>query len=92
MLIFIYYIIIFKNEVNKIVKEILTFVIDNDILEYSDLLQTLLESDMSNMLDVATTHTMVFDSFIRSRRHKRKEVMLTSSSHNTYYVNILLLS
>lgn len=77
-----------KTEVNKLVKDILTFVIDNDILEYSDLLQILLESGETNMLDVATNKTMLFDGFIRSRRNKRKDIMLSSSSYNTYYVNI----
>lgn len=73
-----------KTEVNKLVKEIITFIIDNDILEYSDLLQILLESDMSQMLDVATNKTILFDGFIRSRRNKRKEsIALTISSHNT---------
>lgn len=80
-----------KTEVNKIVKEILTFVIDNDILEYSDLLQVLLESDMLQMLDVASSHTILFNSFISSRRHKREKVMTTTSSYNTYYVNIYIL-
>lgn len=75
-----------KTEVNKIVKQILTFVIENDIIEYSDLLQILLESDETNMLDVATNKTLLFDGFIRSRRNKRKETLLNSSSYNTYNV------
>lgn len=73
-----------KIEVNKIVKQILTFVIENDIIEYSDLLQILLESDETNMLDVATNKTLLFDGFIRSRRNKRKETLLNSTSYNTY--------
>lgn len=72
-----------RTEVNKLIREILTFVIDNDILEYSDLLKILIESDELVMLDVATHNTMLFDSFIRSRRHKRKESLLFVSSHNT---------
>lgn len=72
-----------RTEVNKLIREILTFVIDNDILEYSDLLKTLLESDELIMLDVASHNTLLFDSFIRSRRHKRKETLLTSTSYNT---------
>lgn len=74
-----------RTEVNKLVRQILTFVIDNDIIEYSDLLQTLLESDELLMLDVATSHTMLFDGFIRSRRNKQKD-MLSSTSYNTYNV------
>ena len=77
-----------KTEVNKLVREILTFVIDNDIIEYSDLLQTLLDNDELQMLDVATNKTLLFDGFIRSRRNKKKD-MLNTSSYNTYYVNIL---
>lgn len=75
-----------KTEVNKLVREILTFVIDNDIIEYSDLLQTLLDNDELQMLDVATNKTMLFDGFIRSRRNKKKD-MLNTTSYNTYNVN-----
>lgn len=74
-----------KTEVNKLVREILTFVIDNDIIEYSDLLQTLLDNDELQMLDVATNKTLLFDGFIRSRRNKKKD-MLNTSSYNTYNV------
>lgn len=77
-----------KTEVNKIVKQILTFVIENDIIEYSDLLKVLLESDETCMLDVATSHTILFNSFISSRRHKQEKSLLNTSSYNTYYVNI----
>lgn len=80
-----------KTEVNKLVRQILTFVIDNDIIEYSDLLKTLLDNDELHMLDVATTHTILFNSFISSRRHKQEKTLLNSNSHNTYYVNILFL-
>lgn len=75
-----------KTEVNKIVKQILTFIIENDIIEYSDLLQILLENDETNMLDVATNRTLLFDGFIRSRRNKRKETLLNFSLYNTYNV------
>lgn len=75
-----------KTEVNKLVRQILTFVIDNDIIEYSDLLKTLLENDELVMLDVATSHTILFNSFIASRRHKQEKTLLNSSSYNTYNV------
>ncbi len=77
-----------KTEVNKLVRQILSFVIDNDIIEYSDLLQILLDNDELLMLDVATNKTLLFDGFIRSRRNKKKD-LLSSTSYNTYYVNIL---
>lgn len=74
-----------KTEVNKLVRQILSFVIDNDIIEYSDLLQILLDNDELLMLDVATNKTLLFDGFIRSRRNKKKD-LLSSTSYNTYNV------
>lgn len=73
-----------KTEVSKYIKEIIKFIEDNNIKEYCDLLTILLDSDMSQMLDVASTHTMLFNTFICSRRNKMKE---ESTSHNIYYVN-----
>lgn len=63
-----------KTEVMKIKKEILNFIEDNDILEYCDLLTTLLVNDMPQMIDVATSNTMLFNTFITSRRNKKNEL------------------
>ena len=62
-----------KTEVNKFKKEILNFIVDNDILEYCDLITTLLDNDMSQMVDVASSHTLLFNTFICSRRNKLKD-------------------
>lgn len=59
-----------KTEVNKFKKEILLFIEDNNILEYCDLLTTLLDNDMAQLVDVATSHTILFNTFITSRRNK----------------------
>lgn len=69
-----------KTEVNKYKKEILSFIVDNNILEYADLLTSLMDNDMTQMLDVASSHTMLFNTFITSRRNKL-------TSYNTDYVN-----
>lgn len=61
-----------KTEVNKIKKDLINFIIDNDIIEYSDLLDILLKNDMGNMFDVASSHTFLFHTFISSRRNKKK--------------------
>lgn len=72
-----------KTEVNKLKKEIITFIVDNDIREYSDLLNLLLENE-PNMFDVATSHTILFHTFISSRRNKIKDALtLNYTSHNT---------
>lgn len=61
-----------KTEVNKLKKEIIGFINDNNIVEYADLITTLLENDFTQMLDVATSHTILFNTFITSRRNKLK--------------------
>lgn len=62
-----------KTEVDKYKKEILAFIEDNNILEYCDLITTLMNNDMINLLNVATSHTILFQTFISSKRHKLKQ-------------------
>lgn len=66
-----------KTEVDKYKREILLFIEDNNINEYCDLLKILLDNDMFNLVDVATTHTLLFSTFINSRRNKLKETTNT---------------
>lgn len=58
-----------KTEVNKFKKEIINFIDDNDIYEYSSLLKLLLESDNNQLFDVASSHTILFNTYITSKRH-----------------------
>ena len=58
------------TEIDKITTEILAFIDDNDILEYSDLLYEFRVNDLVNMLNVAKSHTILFNTYIRSKRHK----------------------
>ena len=46
------------------------FIDDNNITEYSDLLYEFRVNDLVNMLNVAKNHTILFNTYIRSRRHK----------------------
>ena len=61
-----------QTEIQKIKKDITNLIIDNDILEYADLLSLLLENDLNNLFVVASTHTIFFNTFISSRRNKLK--------------------
>lgn len=61
-----------KTEVIAISKQIQQLIRDANILEYSDLLDLLLDSDMSDAYDVATSHTLLFGRYIDSRRNKQK--------------------
>lgn len=62
-----------KTEVNKIIREIQGFILDNDIMEYSDLLDILRDGDdLDDWYDVAISHTLLLTAYLRSRREKRK--------------------
>jgi len=62
-----------KIEVDKLKREIQQFIVDNNILEYSDLLIFLSENDLLQMWSVASSHTIFFNTFITSIRHKLKQ-------------------
>lgn len=57
-----------KTEIDKLIVEILDFIEENNIIEYRDLLLNL--HDLPNMLSVACFHTILFNSYIKSKRHK----------------------
>lgn len=61
-----------KSEVTKYIREVQQFVMDNEILEYSDLMETLLQGGeaMANWFDVASNHTLFFSAYLRSRRYR----------------------
>lgn len=65
-----------RTEIDKLKKEIQQFIIDNNILEYSDLLIILVENDLIQMWSVAANHTIFFNTFITSIRHKLKDEQL----------------
>lgn len=62
------------TEIDRITNDILGFIEDNDILEYRDLLHIFRENCMVNMLTVAKSHTVLFNSYIRSKRHKEEKI------------------
>ena len=59
-----------RTEINKIIKEIHTFINDNNILEYIDLLDVLKDNDLTNLYDVAISNTLLFKSMLDSKRNK----------------------
>lgn len=61
-----------KAELTRLIRDIHQIIIDNDFLEYSDLLDWLMYNDESNELySVAYSHTILFNSYISSKRHKQ---------------------
>jgi len=65
-----------KSEVAKIKREILTFVRDNQIFEYADLMEILMDAGegMGDHFDVASNNTLFFSKYLESRRFRKPEV------------------
>lgn len=61
-----------RSEVNSIILRLQQIIRDADIIEYSDFLDLLADSQMNTEFEVASTHTILFDRYITSRRHKKK--------------------
>lgn len=59
-----------SSQIKIIMIEIQKIIKNNHILEYSDLLDFLLESDLLTYLDVAQNHTILFNTYITSKRNK----------------------
>lgn len=62
-----------KSEVTKYKRELLAFIRDNDLIEYSDLLDILLDGGeaTADLFEVASNHTLFLTKYIASRRFKR---------------------
>lgn len=69
-----------KSEVMKISKELQILIQNKNILEYSDLMDFILEFGTDSEYDVASSHTYFFDKYISSRRNKNKNNIVSSSS------------
>lgn len=54
-------------------KQLVYFIIDNDVDEYSDLVETLLYSDNGDLYDIATQNTFFVTQYIKSRRSRKKK-------------------
>ena len=60
-----------KSEVLSIKRELQTLIRESDILEYSDFMDLLQDSNMTSQYDVASSNTYFFEKYISSRRNKR---------------------
>ena len=62
-----------KTEVDKLMRELIDIIENNDILEYSDLINLLFKGDLFNLLSVASSHTLFFTAYLTSKRNKLKK-------------------
>lgn len=70
------YIELTTSEVMALKKQLQSFVRDNHITEFSELMDLLLDNDLRNMYDVASNHTFFIDKYICSYRNKLNKVDL----------------
>lgn len=61
-----------KSEVTRYLREVQQFVMDSDILEYAELMEILIQGGekTKDWYDVASSHTLFFTAYIRSRRYR----------------------
>lgn len=52
-------------------REITSFIRDNNINEYADLIDILMDSELDDMYDIASTNTFFFTQYIKSRRNSQ---------------------
>lgn len=60
-----------QTEINKILTELVQIIEDNNIFEYRDLIYNLLDSP--NLRDVAYSHTIFLNTYIKSKRHQHEK-------------------
>lgn len=63
------YIELSKSEVNTIKKELQQLIRHKGFTEYCVFMDYLLDNDLSNEYDIASTHTYFFEKYLSSRRH-----------------------
>ena len=55
-------------------RKIIEFIQDNEIIEYADLVEILMNSDQMDLFDIVTTNTFFFTQYMKSRKNKMKKV------------------
>ena len=61
------------TEVSKLLQEIQSLIRTEKIMEYSDLLDILLDNELFQLWDVAKNHTLLLNTYIKSRYFKTKQ-------------------
>lgn len=64
------------TEVNSYIREIQNFIIDNNIVEFCDLLDILSDNEYTDWYSTVNTHIFLFNTYLTSRRNKQK-ILLT---------------
>lgn len=78
------------SEKNRLLKELQTFIRDNGIVEYAELLDLLLDNDMPELHHMAFNHTIAINGYLKSRRFmKGSKLKFSSKEEYEKYINSL---
>ncbi len=64
------YVELTRSEVNEVKRQIQKIIRNKDIIEYADLLDFLFDNDLLIEYDIASSNTLLFNTYISSRRHR----------------------
>ena len=59
-----------RNEILSIKRQVKAFIVEHNINEYCDLLDYLDEANLPELLDCAMSNTILFNTYLKSKRHK----------------------
>lgn len=62
-----------KTQIKSYIISIQEFILSHELYEYSDLMDLLLENQLMEAHEVASTHTLFFSNYLNSRRYKKRE-------------------
>lgn len=62
-----------RTEINKLIREVHTFINDNNLTEYIDLLDILKDNGLTDLYDISISNTLLFKSLLDSKRNKEKK-------------------
>jgi len=64
-----------KTEIKAIKRRLYAIIRKHNFVEYSDLLEYLIDVGMDEELDIADSHTILFQGFLRSRFHRQERAL-----------------
>jgi hypothetical protein len=59
-----------RSEVMEIKKRLMTLIRTQNMIEYADLMESLADADMWSEYEIASNHTIFFNAYLKSRRHR----------------------
>lgn len=71
------------TEVARYLLELQNYIRNEKFLEYSDLLDFLVDNDLKELWDVARNHTLLLNTYINSRRFKTKQENLSKEEKSS---------